>query len=385
MSRAQTLTEEIDKLSGDDSLEMISRGSDDFLGGLKRLKEKISNNEPYDIDSVEKDFKNWHDNSIMQEKKIHRSLRNYTSKTEKLFDFDLDSVCHYNKVSLVKGQTEELLDRAIVMDLLRNGQFSLATEVCTETKLPFVEELVSEFKELRNILTSIEEEFELGPAIKWAVKNSNSLREDGSDLEFLLHKIQFLKISMQFNSEPFEAYAYAKRTFPKFAKRHLNTISKLLGTLAFGEDIEIPDDFSIPDTKKMLCNKVVHDYCSLINLSARSPLFNTLLASYMALPAFKKYNRIANLSNKLNWTTQNELPFEINLPQSLQFHSIFICPVSKEETTDDNPPMVLPCRHLISQDSLQKLSKNGISSFKCPYCPRTCLCSQAKQAKFMNI
>lgn len=58
---------------------------------------------------------------------------------------------------------------------------------------------------------------------------------------------------------------------------------------------------------------------------------------------------------------------EIPLPPSYLFHSIFVCPVSKEQTTDQNPPMMMPCGHVIAQESLQRLSKG--SKFKCPYCP----------------
>ena len=41
--------------------------------------------------------------------------------------------------------------------------------------------------------------------------------------------------------------------------------------------------------------------------------------------------------------------------------------MSKEQTTDENPPMMMPCGHVIARDSLKRLGK--ISKFKCPYCP----------------
>lgn len=61
------------------------------------------------------------------------------------------------------------------------------------------------------------------------------------------------------------------------------------------------------------------------------------------------------------------LQVEISLPPSYHFHSIFVCPVSKEQGTDQNPPMMMPCGHVIAQESLDKLSKGA--KFKCPYCP----------------
>jgi len=50
---------------------------------------------------------------------------------------------------------------------------------------------------------------------------------------------------------------------------------------------------------------------------------------------------------------------EVPLPSNRRYHSVFVCPVSKEQATEDNPPKMLTCGHVIAQDSFNKLLKGG--------------------------
>jgi hypothetical protein len=59
-----------------------------------------------------------------------------------------------------------------------------------------------------------------------------------------------------------------------------------------------------------------------------------------------------DLAGGSDWTKLEQLPVEIELPSEFTFHTTFRCPVSKEATTADNPPMLLPCGHVISRRSL---------------------------------
>ena len=53
------------------------------------------------------------------------------------------------------------------------------------------------------------------------------------------------------------------------------------------------------------------------------------------------------------------LQIEIQLTPENRYHSIFACPVSKEQSTEQNPPMMMTCGHVITKDSLQKLCKSN--------------------------
>ena len=47
-----------------------------------------------------------------------------------------------------------------------------------------------------------------------------------------------------------------------------------------------------------------------------------------------------------------ELPCDVELGKEFKFHNIFICPVSKEVSNSQNPPMLLLCGHAVSKNSL---------------------------------
>jgi len=59
-----------------------------------------------------------------------------------------------------------------------------------------------------------------------------------------------------------------------------------------------------------------------------------------------------------------------NLGKEFQFHSVFTCPINLQMSTKDNPPMLLPCGHVLSQNAVTNLGKANLRSrLKCPYCP----------------
>jgi hypothetical protein len=104
-----------------------------------------------------------------------------------------------------------------------------------------------------------------------------------------------------------------------------------------------------------------------------------------ALPVIVKLYKIM-LLKKAEWSAQDELPVEIAVDEELRYHSVFVCPVSKEQATDDNPPMMMTCGHVICKESLLRLSRNNSRTsgarFKCPYCPSESSIDQALQVYF---
>jgi hypothetical protein len=297
------------------------------------------------------------------------------------------------------------------MHLLREGEFGVASTFVEEanrhpphpsptpnTPNPYLreswerdlaegtfnsEKLQQQFAEMYHILHELRNEQNLQPAIQWARQHSSELESRGSNLEFELCRLQYMCL---FNGHPNQqddsmtdddapptgplaAHAYARLVLPPFAKRYAREIRELTGAMAYWSNVSTSPYthlFSNPSTWDAVASTFTLDFCSLLNLSASSPLFTACTAGSIALPYLLKLQTIMK-EKRTEWTTNHELPVEIPLPRSFQYHSIFVCPVSKEQSTEANPPMMMGCGHVIARESLEKISRGG--RFKCPYCP----------------
>lgn len=75
------------------------------------------------------------------------------------------------------------------------------------------------FVELHRILEALKAR-NLEPALKWAADNRQELLQQGSSLEFKLHRMAFINILKQKPDNQNEAIAYARANFQPFVKRH---------------------------------------------------------------------------------------------------------------------------------------------------------------------
>lgn len=258
-------------------------------------------------------------------------------------------------------------------------------EPMTEVRKMQSHQLQEKFATMYQILSELKSH-NLLPAINWANKNSKELEMRGSDLEFELCKRQYIFLIQQHRatgSDLSEAMHYAQANFLRFADRHSKEIAQLASALVFQSNL--PDSpyaalFSRSDPDSGfddIASSFTREFCSLLGLSAESPLYVAATAGTISLPRLMKY--IGQMAAaRASWTTTSELAFETPLPRSMIYHSIFVCPVSKEQTTDDNPPMMLPCGHVLANDSLKNLVRSH-SRYKCPYCPVEGLVREARQ------
>lgn len=242
-------------------------------------------------------------------------------------------------------------------------------------------QLQEKFSTMYSILSELKNH-NLLPAIRWAHQNTRELEARGSDLEFELCKRQYIYLIQQQqwldrdgdgDAEGLSAaMLYAQSNFPRFADRHAKEIAQLASALVFQSNL-VDSPYShlfladSPAGFDDIASSFTREFCSLLGLSAESPLYVATTAGAISLPRLMKYvEQVA--AARASWTTASELAFETPLPRSMIYHSIFVCPVSKEQTTDANPPMMLPCGHVLAKDSLRNLVR-AHHRYKCPYCP----------------
>ncbi|POW09193.1 hypothetical protein PSHT_09228 [Puccinia striiformis] len=197
-----------------------------------------------------------------------------------------------------------------------------------------------------------------------------------------------------------KALEYAQQHFPKFFPRRWNEAARLTASSLYtpfsrlkrspyaefyrpsddnhGDDFDCSDLWLHADHLVPLFTK---EFYARLQWSKELPLtVATELGSGGALAKIAKVRSVMK-EKRTEWSQADELPVEIPLPLEFRFHSVFACPVSKEQSTESNPPMMMPCGHVIAKESMQKLAKGG-GTVKCPYCPSSSSMSSAMQVYF---
>ncbi|KAL7753348.1 hypothetical protein RI367_001123 [Sorochytrium milnesiophthora] len=281
---------------------------------------------------------------------------------------------------------ERVLNRALALHFTRHGRFDLAETFVRESGIEQPSDHNEHFVEMYHVVETLKAR-DLTPALRWVEEKRFELNRIFSTLEFNLHRLRFIQIltaegrasAMSVDRNPTrDALSYAQQHFAPFATQHLAEIQRLTCSVLFWKRYSSSPyaAYLSPAMWSDVEHQFTREYCSLLGLSPESPLYISTMVGTTALPLIMKMSTIMK-EKKNEWTQQNELPVEVPLLPSYRYHSIFACPVSREQGTEENPPMMMPCGHTICNESLKRLSKNSNSRFKCPYCPSESTASQA--------
>ncbi|XP_055705198.1 E3 ubiquitin-protein ligase RMND5A [Phlebotomus papatasi] len=315
----------------------------------------------------------------------HRDLHGTVSKVGKAIDrnFVSDFTATSRTDVFTTERNIQLLNTVIAQHFYRQGMEDVADMLIKESSLQHDEISIEPYAELHRTWEAIHNR-DLTPALQWATHYSDKLEAKHSALEFKLHRLAFMQILSRGIEAQKEAISYARTYFAKFVHRFQKDIQSLMGTLMY-----LPIGIQNSPYRHLMASEMwieaadsfIKDACSVLGINKDSPLSVVVNAGCTALPALLNLKQVM-LSRQVMgiWNGRDELPIEIDLDPDNRYHSIFACPILRQQSSDDNPPMKLICGHVISRDALNKLSSGPI--LKCPYCPMEQSPQDAREIRF---
>ncbi|KAL3680446.1 hypothetical protein R1sor_023402 [Riccia sorocarpa] len=308
------------------------------------------------------------------QKEVNLAVSKYGKVVDKIFCTDIANA--YRDVPF----DTNVIDQMVAVHFYRQGLFELGDCFVKESQEVDGTSLKAPFYEMYQVLEQMKAK-NLEPAMCWARKHHDELQKKGSSLEFKLHQLQFVNLLHQGARNA--ALHYARSCFAPLASNHMTEIQRLMGCLLWaGRLHSSPYADMLADTQwDNVATEFTRECCSLLGQAYESPLQVVISAGAQALPTLVKLATIM-ANKKQEWHNMKQLPVEIELSKEFQFHSIFACPVSKDPSTADNPPMLMPCGHVLCKQSIQKLAKGNFRTFKCPYCPSETTVALCRQIYF---
>ncbi|TFK76496.1 hypothetical protein BDN72DRAFT_831071 [Pluteus cervinus] len=364
----------------DDSLESL-------LQSLHEIKEQVQAGDVHEetFQQLSQTIENKKKEVDDRQKEIHASVTRLGKTLDKKFPSSLPA---YNNL-FASPDSHASLERTIALHFLRTGQFEIAECFLEESEIVIPPTLKAQFVDLYQILKALKNQ-EIQPALAWTKQNRQFLQSRSSPLEFYLHRSQYIRLLLASHPpDPRPALIYAREMLRPFYPEHETEFKRLISCVAY-----LPLRRLQQSPYADLTSTALHfdleplfakEYCASLGMSRQVPLRVVGdIGGGGALARIEKGRKVMR-ERKSEWSQTDELPIEIPLPPENRYHSIFACPVSKEQSSESNPPMMLYCGHVITKDSLQKMGKTGnhtSSKVKCPYCPTESVLSSVVRVYF---
>jgi len=396
MEACQAVEREVEKVLGKFSgmHSNMDRNIEEQIAQIEKLQRDIADNSDGSIHlsslqtALVKQASQKVSDNVTKVATDHRDLHSTVSKVGKAVDrnfvSDFDST---SREDVFSGPTKEtLLHEVVLQHLYRQGQLVISESLAQEANIQEYQAQREPFLEVNRILEALKSQ-DLGPALDWAARNREALNLRGtarllmgigdgrptvqqrSSLELKLHKLKFVDLLRQGNR--LEAIKYARLNFPNFVDGQEREVQSLMGAVMYAGSglAESPYSHLLdPGHWTEIGDLFLRDACALLGLAVESPLAVAVNAGCVALPALLNIKQVM-LQRQVPgvWNAKDELPIEIDLGGDCRYHSVFACPILRQQVSDNNPPMRLTCGHVISRDALAKLSQGH--KLKCPYCP----------------
>ena len=395
--KEKTSFEEMDTLL--DSIDTLINETNNELSDDKNKDE-----------SMTKDILSKKENELRKLKlipKVNRICNSYYHKYKELnkkVDENIKGVNYLNNKNLIKfigNVDEKLIKELIVENLIRKGNVKTVQRYLEESKLELdtLTKDIMIFQEYYDIINDLNNN-KIKKLYDWCTKNRDILLKNtenikgnkGKDENLENKDIYFECVKYSYNllleddSKTVEdCVEFTRKHFKPFIsdKNYIKEISKLMTKLLFKktdkEKSEINTESKIEgegnkEGLEFIKNLFIEKFLKLNHKSRDDTLNTILLAGRYVLPqVVESEEKLAKDKDKKNIEVdkeKNQLMYSLELPEELIFHDIFVCPVSKEIASADNPPIRLNCGHCICKNSFDKIEKSGVrhNQIKCPIC-----------------
>lgn len=368
------------KLSSSKSQDMIVQVGYEIEQALARIQSSSDSTVAVDQKTVLAELKaklqvvGSHTHLEGLQRELNTNLSRYKKALEKALHQDISKAC------IDVDFDRHILNQIIICHFYFEGLFDIVDCLVKEAGESEAISLRLQYQEIHHILEALKSR-NLAPASKWISTNQERLNESGSDLELKLHKLHFVDL-LQSKGQA-DALRYARSYLAPLASRHMDEIQRLTCSILWAGRLERSPyaDLADPSHWENFAEEVMRTSCNFTGQSIRDPLSVALAAGMEGLPTLLK---LANVmaAKKQEWEAMKQLPVPLELGKEFHFHSIFVCPVSRDQGSEENPPMLLPCGHVLCRQSIHKLSKANTRNFKCPYCPSNASFEECKQLCF---
>ena len=280
---------------------------------------------------------------------------------------------------------DELVKECLLHHLYREGDFESADVLIKEARMPADLQMKEPYIELARLLETLRDG-DIEPSSRWVRDHADLVGEAGARLQFEMAKLKYVGLLRAGQAN--QALTYARLAFPAFTHTFSAEVQPLLGCLAFANRLDASPYAHLltSDVGSTVCGLLSTCYCTALHLPQESAFTGCLRLGTTSLPKIARITSLIKEKRGVEWSQADELPVEIDLPPALRYHSVFVCTVLRQQTTNslgDNPPMMMPCGHVLCLEALTRLSKgNAFVRFKCPYCPADSSSSQAIKVHF---
>ena len=342
--------------------------------------------------------------------KMNRICNSYYHKykeVNKKIDENIKGVNYLNNNKLTKfiGNVDEKLIKEMILDhLIRKGNIKTVERFKEEGKIDSsnLTHDIEIFKEYYDIINDLKEH-KLDKLYEWCIKNKEILlknldnifiEENNTDKDidkkikeenifFECVKYNFILYLEDTSKSISDCINYSRKHFKPFIgyKNCNKEISKLMLKLLYkktdksiNSETEIKNENDNNKRWDKIQNLFIDTFFNLNHKSKDDILNMVLLAGRCVLPqVVESEEKLMDDKDQKNMEVdkeKNQLMYSLELPEELVFHNIFVCPISKEIATAENPPIRLNCGHCICKNSFEKIEKTGArhNQIKCPIC-----------------